>query len=305
MRDWTLAVDGGHVLRVREYGRADGLPALTLHGGPGSGCSPLQPRFFDPQRYRVICMDQRGAGLSEPRGGIEHNRTDDLVADLRRLRERLGLDGWLVVGGSWGATLALAYAAADPAAVRGLLLRSSFIARRADVATFFEGSAGLRPRAWQRLRAALPAGRDTLAALTEALHGPDRAARERAAQAWWCWEQALTQGDEAVAPPQGAALAQQVDRLRVQAHYLVHDCWLAHPPLLERCAALPRVPTLLLHARDDLVCPAAGALALHARLPHARLQWTERGGHDPTQPQMLAAMVAALDDYAAGGAFAQ
>ncbi|MDE2455631.1 MAG: alpha/beta fold hydrolase, partial [Burkholderiales bacterium] len=116
--EWQLAVDGGHRLHVREYGRADGIPAVVLHGGPGSGCSPLQPRFFDPARYRVICPDQRGAGLSQPRGSIEHNTTAHLLADLRRLREHLGLDGWLVVGGSWGATLAVAHAAAEPAALR-------------------------------------------------------------------------------------------------------------------------------------------------------------------------------------------
>ncbi|MDE1950354.1 MAG: alpha/beta fold hydrolase [Burkholderiales bacterium] len=303
-REWQLAVDGGHRLHVREYGRADGIPALVLHGGPGSGCSPLQPRFFDPARYRVICPDQRGAGLSQPRGGSEHNTTADLIADLLRLREHMRLEDWLVVGGSWGATLAVAYAAAEPEAVRALLLRSSFIGRRADVTAFFEGAAGQRPRAWQRLRGFVPEGRDALQALADALHGPDPALRERAAQAFWCWEQALVAGDEDRAPPLGEALAFQVDRLRVQTHYLLHDCWLTAPPLLERCAALPRVPTLLLHARDDLVCPAAGALELHARLPHARLQWTEQGGHDPSQPQMAAAMVAALDRYAADGRFA-
>lgn len=277
----ALAVPGGHLLQVQEFGRADGIPAVVLHGGPGSGCSPLLRRVFDPSRWRIVCPDQRGAGGSRPRGGIEHNTTDDLLADLRCLREHLGIARWVVVGGSWGATLALAHAAAEPDAVAALLLRASFLARPQDVDRFF--------------------GALSLADLAAALNAPHRAEREHAALSWWRHEQSLA--GTAAAEPAGEALSAQVDRLRVQAHYLRHGCWLQSPTLLERCEAVPPVPTLLLHARDDRVCPPEGAELLHARLPGSRLEWIAQGGHDAAHPAMLAAVIDALARYADQGNF--
>ena len=147
--EW-LEVDGGHSLHVQQFGAPDGLPVLVLHGGPGSGCSPLLPRFCDPRRYRIVCPDQRGAGQSRPSGEVAHNTTAFLLADLRTLRAHLQIARWLVVGGSWGATLALAHAADAPEAVAGLLLRSSFLARAQDIAAFFDGAAHGRPQAWPR-----------------------------------------------------------------------------------------------------------------------------------------------------------
>lgn len=272
----ALDVGGGHVLQVQEFGRPEGIPALVLHGGPGSGCSPLLRRVFDPARWRVICPDQRGAGGSRPRGGTQNNTTADLLADLRRLREHLAIERWVVVGGSWGATLALAHAAADPAAVAALLLRASFLARREDIDGFFG-----------------PLSLDELAATLES---EDAAERNRAALTWWRHEQRLA--GTAAAEPKGEGLAAQIDRLRVQAHYLRHGCWLQSPSLLERCEAVPRVPTQLIHARDDQVCPPEGALALQHRLPHATLQWVDGAGHDAGHPAMIAAVMSALASYA-------
>ena len=277
----ALDVGNGHVLRVQEFGRRDGVPAVVLHGGPGSGCSPLLWQVFDPARWRVICPDQRGAGGSRPRGATGHNGTAELLADLRQIRQRLGIDRWVVVGGSWGATLALAHAADDPQSVAALLLRASFLARHEDIAGFF--------------------GTLSLDELAAALDSEDAAARERAALAWWRHEQALA---GTTAPePQGEALAAQVDRLRVQAHYLRHGCWLRSPSLLERCESVPRRPTHLIHARDDRICPPDGALALQQRLPHATLQWVDGAGHDAGHPAMVAAVMSALDAYADTGAF--
>ncbi|WP_341886725.1 alpha/beta fold hydrolase [Variovorax sp. YR752] len=277
----ALAVPGGHVLQVQEFGRADGIPAVVLHGGPGSGCSPLLRRVFDPARFRIVCPDQRGAGGSTPRGSIDHNTTDDLIADLHRIREYLSIARWLVVGGSWGATLALAHAAAQPRAVAALLLRASFLARPQDVAGFFDEL--------------------SLEMLAEALSSPQPAEREHAALRWWRHEQSLA--GTAAAEPAGEALAAQVDRLRVEAHYLRHGCWLQSPTLLERCEAVPRVPTLLLHARDDRICPPEGAERLHERLPLSQLEWVDEGGHDAGHPAMVSAMVAALARYASHGHF--
>jgi proline iminopeptidase len=262
-RTQDLPVGDGHVLHVQEFGRPDGQPALVLHGGPGSGCSPLLRRFFDPARYRVICADQRGAGLSRPRGGIEHNTTAHLLADLRRLRAHLGIARWLVVGGSWGAALALAHAADDPQAIAGLLLRSSFLAREQDIRAFYGEPADCR-----------------------------RVALE------WRQREQVASGLDADTPPADKTLDALIDRYRVQSHYLMHRCWLNAPTLLERCEVMPRVPTLLLHSRDDRVCPPDGAAALHARLPHGTLRWVDGAGHDPSHPAMATAMVEALDRYA-------
>ncbi len=283
LRTLALPVSGGHRLRVQLFGSADGIPALVLHGGPGSGCSPLLRRVFDPARYRVVCVDQRGAGGSTPRGATTDNTTGDLLADLRQLRAHLGLARWLVVGGSWGAALAIAHAAAEPQAIAALLLRACFLARQSDIDGFFAGS-GIELHAAHRL-----------------LHDGDAAAQAAVARAWWSWEQRLANGRAAVLDD--AQLPQQIDRYRVQAHYLVNGCWLQSPPLPDRCAALPPVPTLLLHADDDRICPPDGARALAARLPGARLQWVAGAGHDPAHPTMVDAAVSALDRYAALGHF--
>ena len=292
---------GGHEIQVRQSGSAEGLPALVLHGGPGSGCSPLLPRFFDPQRYRIICVDQRGAGLSRPLGGVAHNTTADLLADLRLLRSHLGIERWLVVGGSWGATLALAHALDAPEAVAGLLLRGLFLARSSDIDGFFDGAAHGRPHAWATFEwQASAQGVSLIDLLHQSLCATDSA--DATALHWWRWEQFLS-GHEAAPDPDAAALAAQVTRLRIQSHYLRHRCWLDRPPLLERCDALPNVPTLLLHGRDDRICAPAAADAFHARMPHSRLRWIDGAGHDPTHPGMIDTMVSALDSFAARGDF--
>lgn len=311
LRTHALPVSGGHVLHAEESGSADGKAALVLHGGPGSGCSPLLRRFFDPARYRVICVDQRGSGASRPRGETAHNTTTDLLGDLRTLQRHLGLDRWLVVGGSWGATLAIAHACDAPQSVAGLLLRAVFLARVDDTDWFFQGARALLPDAWQRFAAAAPADRrgDLLAFLGDAFTRADAGECASLALAWWRWEQAMARpatapgGESTPEPPAGNALAALVDRYRVQSHYLRHGCWLSQPSMLERCAQLPAVPTLLLHGLQDRICRPEGASAVHARVPHSSLAWVDGAGHDPTHAGMAAAMVTALDAFAAHGHF--
>ncbi|MEF7612984.1 alpha/beta fold hydrolase [Aquincola sp. MAHUQ-54] len=304
---FMLPVSNGHVLHVEQWGSSSGLPALVLHGGPGSGCSPLLRRFFDPARYHVVCVDQRGAGRSRPAGGIVHNTTGHLVADLAQLRRHLRWPRWLVAGGSWGATLALAYAAAEPQAVAALLLRAVFLARPQDITGFFDG--GERAAAWAPLRALLPGGAALPAAgLPAALAQAFDAAREsdgdhvRALALAWRQAESRLAGEAPGEAPEGAALDALVQRYRVQSHYLRAGCWLQSPPLLARCAGVPAVPTLLLHGTEDRVCPPEGAAALHAALPQAALHWVAGAGHDPTHPAMVSAMVGALDRYATHGA---
>lgn len=311
LRTQALPVSDGHVLHVEESGSADGIVALVLHGGPGSGCSPLLRRFFDPARYRVICVDQRGCGTSRPRGDTAHNTTADLLRDLRALQRHLGLDRWLVVGGSWGAALAIAHACDAPQAVTGLLLRAVFLARADDTDWFFQGARAALPDAWHRFAAAAPAEcrGDLLAFLSKAFMRADSDECKRLALAWWCWEQAMARpvtgvgGESTPEPPAGNALNMLIDRYRVQIHYLRHSCWLSQPSLLERCVQVPAVPTLLLHGLQDRICRPEGASAVHARLPHSRLAWVDAAGHDPTHAGMVAAMVTALDAFATHGHF--
>jgi proline iminopeptidase len=312
-RTHAIPVPHGHVLHVEESGDPAGLCALVLHGGPGSGCSPLLRRFFDPARFRVISVDQRGAGRSRPRGATAHNRTADLLEDLRLVREQLDVPRWLVVGGSWGATLALAYAGFEPQAVAALLLRSVFLPRTEEIEAFFQDTAGRAPAAWARFAAVAPPDRrhDMLGFLAQSLrHAPSSDNTEqhrRFALAWWRWEQTLAGGADAPAAgiePELETLDALVDRYRVQSHYLVHRCWLDEPPLLDRLGALPQMPTLLLHSRDDRVCRPEGAQAVHERIAHSQLRWVDGAGHDPAHPAMAGAMVAALDSYALHGRFA-
>jgi proline iminopeptidase len=292
-----LDVGSGHVLSVREHGAPDGIAAVVLHGGPGSGTSPLLRRFFDPARYRIVCIDQRGAGESTPRGATHDNTTVHLLADLRRVREHLGLARWLVVGGSWGATLALAHALDEPDAVSALLLRGTWLARPADLARFFAG-------------ATFGDGLDSddlatrLDALAKCLQDGSVEQQRACALAWWRWEQRMARPamSEApvAAPPDVDAL---IGRYRVQSHYLRHGCWVQQPPLLQRCASLAVRPVRLLHGTLDRICPPDGAQAVHQAVPNATLQWIDGAGHDPSHPGMVDAMVRALDAYASHGLF--
>jgi proline iminopeptidase len=310
LRRDSVPVSGGHRIDVRQFGcghHDKGIAALTLHGGPGSGSSPLQWRVFDPARYRVVCIDQRGCGASAPRGSTAHNTTDDLLDDLRRVREQLGIERWLVVGGSWGAALALAYAAVEPHAVSGLLLRSAFLARREDIDWFFHGAAEVCPQEWQAFAEVAPPHERTalLPWLARTLEHGTPAQQGEAALAWWHWEQAL--GGRPVqrgAVPSAERLIELIDRYRVQSHYLMHGCFFDDAPLLARCAPVPRVPALLIHGRDDQVCRPAGAQALQQALPQLALQWIDSMGHDAAHPAMVSAMVEALDTFASHARFA-
>lgn len=300
----ALPVSGGHVLHVEESGHPDGIAALVLHGGPGSGSSPLLRRFFDPARFRIVSPDQRGAGRSQPRGSTTENTTAHLIADLETVREALGIGRWLVVGGSWGAALALAYAAAHPAAVAGLQLRAAFLSREEDIEGFFQAAEGEHASAWREFAAVAPPDRRhaLLPFLAQGLQHDQDGAR-RIALAWWRWENTLATGRVAVPEPTGAALDALVGRYQVQSHYLLHRCWLDAPPLLDRCARIPPVPTLLLHGADDRVCRPEASRALHRRLPHSVLRLIDGAGHDPVHPAMAAATLDALDTYAEEGRF--
>lgn len=306
----VLDVGDGHRLYFERCGHAEGLPVLFLHGGPGSGCSPRQRQLFDPARFHVVLFDQRGCGRSTPRGDCHANTTRELVEDIERLRLHLGIERWLVFGGSWGAALALAYCSAHPQACLGAILRGSFLCGQADLDWFFgaEGVGAICAEAWSALCAALPEAAEgrALAALCAALGGPDAQAAARAALAWAAWENAvIAPGQAAPAPParDDAAIRALIDKYRVQAHYLAHRCFLDEDGVLEAARRITAMPTALIHGRLDLVCRARNALRLHRALPGSRLRLVDGAGHSPFEPAMAAALIGALEHFAVHGDF--
>ncbi len=292
-----LEVGDGHRIYYEQCGQPQGLPLLFLHGGPGSGCSPRHRRLFNPARHRMVLFDQRGCGRSQPRGGLQANTSAHLLADMERLRAHLGIAQWQVVGGSWGAGLALAYAAAHPAACAGLVLRAVFLGRDSDIDWFFRGARELLPEAWQRLaQQAPPSQRETLLPWLHA--GLQHTALSTAlahAQAWQAWEAALSH-EPAPAPADAATAAALVDKYRVQSHYLVNRCFWHPVPLLMRTPALAGLPCTIVHGRLDWVCRPQAAWELHAALPGSRLRWVDACGHGPYAPPMAAALAQAVEE---------
>ena len=301
-RNGVLEVDHGHRLYWEECGSPDGLPAVFLHGGPGSGCEPWHRRFFDPARYRIVLFDQRGSGRSTPHAGLEANTTADLIADIERLRGLLGIGRWVVFGGSWGSTLGLAYAEAHPDRVIGLVLRGIFLCRPRDVQWFYQSGADrLFPEAWSRFLEPIPeAERDDLvAAYHRRLTGTDRAQRERAAQAWSVWE-----GSTSCLRPNSAVVAHFADPsvaislARIECHYFRHDSFLEPDQLLRDAGRLAGIPGYIVHGRYDVVCPVEQAVALHQVWPQAELRIVPDAGHSAAEPGIARELVAATDALA-------
>ena len=287
-----LAVGDGHTLHVEECAAVDGLPVVFLHGGPGSGCSPAQRRLFDPARFRAILVDQRGCGRSTPLGADRANTTAYLVADLERLREHLGIPGWIVFGGSWGSTLGLAYAQAFPQRVLGLVLRGIFLGSPEEIHTYVQGQSGAAPEAWQLFAAAIPAGErgDLLAALARRIVDADPAITTPAAHAWIDYERALM-GE----PP----LAELPDRVRIakarlQMHYLTNACFLPSGALLAGIERIRHIPAAIVQGTADPVCPPQTAEKLRDAWPEATWVPVAGAGHAGLSPPVADACIEAL-----------
>jgi proline iminopeptidase len=298
-----LTVSGGHRLYVEQHGNPKGLAVLVLHGGPGSGCSAAMTRFFDPHLYRVILLDQRGAGRSLPRGGRNANTTAELIADTVQLQDELGISQWLLMGGSWGGTLGPLIAAAHPDRVSGLVLRNPFLARQEDVDWFFCGARELFPLQWNAWRqtGAPEAPGALLPWLDEVLNQEDAALHAGIARVWRDWEQALASLPPLL-PVEEAALPALIDKYRLQAHYFPRGCFLAPGAVLEAASEIAQ-PACILQGLDDKVCRPGGAFLLHRTLAGSRLQWVEGVGHDAFAPAMVDATRRALDAFAAHGHF--
>lgn len=298
-RTQRLAVDPPHVLYVEESGNPDGIPVLFLHGGPGAGCEPYHRRFFDPAAYRIVLFDQRGAGRSTPHAALEHNTTWDLVTDIERIRDMLGVDRWLVFGGSWGSTLALAYAETHPERVQGLVLRGIFLCRPWEIRWFYqEGANRVFPDYWEEYIAPIPDAErgDLLHAHYRRLTGTDATARMASARAWSVWEgrAATLRPNQAVvgffaSPHTALSLA------RIEAHYFAHDTFLKPDQLLVDARRLDDIPGIIVHGRYDIVCPFANAWDLHRAWPSATLEIVADAGHSAAEPGIAAALIRATD----------
>lgn len=304
-----LDVGDGHSVYYEQCGQPEGLPIVALHGGPGSSFSARHRQLFDLQRYRVVLFDQRGCGRSLPRGSVQANTSERLVADIEQLRQHLGVESWLVVGGSWGAGLALAYAAAHPATCLGLVLRGVFLGRAQDLDWFFQQARQLLPDAWDALaRQAPPAARAKLMHwLCTSVSGGQQHEALTAASAWDAWETAMSQRKHTppvTAMPTGEAAQALLDKFRVQSHYLMNGCFGGGIDLLARARELATVPSAIVHGRLDWICLPQAAWELHQNLPGSRLQWLDGCGHSAFEPAMARAMADAIAHYATHQHFA-
>jgi proline iminopeptidase len=294
-----LDVGDGHQIYWEVCGNPNGRPALFLHGGPGGGCSTDHRRLFNPALWRIVLFDQRGCGRSQPAARIEQNTTWHLVADIERLRGLLGIERWLVLGGSWGSTLALAYAQAHPQAVNALVLRGIFLARQSEIDWLYRsGASHLFPEAWEAFRGAIPQGErtDLVAAYQRRLTCGDAAIEQAAAAAWCAWEHDIM--TLLPSPPaRNPADAGQLALARIEAHYFCNDSFLGERPLLDGMDRMAHMPGVIVQGRHDCVTPATSAWALHQRWPHSVLQIIPDAGHATSEPGIQRALVAATDHF--------
>ena len=296
-----LPTGDGHVLYVAQYGKPDAPAAIVLHGGPGSGTQPSVLEWFDLSRQRVVLFDQRGAGLSTPLGEITGNDSQHLVNDIETIREHLRIDRWMVVGGSWGATLALLYAGQHADRISSLILRGSFLASQREMQWFFQSLRALVPQGWSRLIQGWSKEQQqaVLSTLCEMLlRGSDEAAADAAVR-WGQYENAVMQamsGQLSTAPDTGSATTRTWAKYRLQAHYLSNHCFTSEEALLDIASRLSHLPVIMVHGTHDLVCPPENAERLLAALPSAQLRWVSRGGHTPADPGIAAALRAAVMD---------
>ncbi|MFF8833872.1 prolyl aminopeptidase [Streptomyces sp. NPDC015130] len=305
-----LDVGDGNLVHWEVSGNPAGRPALVVHGGPGSGSNPRSRRFFDPEAYRVVLFDQRGCGrstphASDPAADMSVNTTAHLVADMERLREHLGIEQWLLYGGSWGSTLILAYAEAHPERVTAIVVAAVTTTRRSEIAWLYEGAGRFFPEAHERFRAGARArhesGDDTAQGLVEAYSAlmghPDRAVREKAAADWCAWEDAVLSMEG-----QGTPYTDRVDDtrlgfVRICAHYFAHGAWLAEGALLRAAHRLTGIPGVLIQGRLDMAGPPTTAWELSRAWPEAELHVVEDAGHlgDLRTGELI---LAALDRFA-------
>lgn len=295
-----LDLDGRHSMYWEVSGNPQGRPVVFLHGGPGAGAGPDHRRFFDPRHYRIVVFDQRGAGRSTPLGELADNTTQHLIADMERLRDQLGIMRWHVFGGSWGSTLALAYAQAHPGRVSALILRGIFLGSEQEIDWFLYGMGRIYPEHWRNFVAAIPPKerRDLMAAYEKRLGDPNPKVHLPAARAWSVYEGSCS--TLLPSPQTVAAFGEERHALglsRIEAHYFKHRVFLESGALLKGAAAIRNIPTTIVQGRYDIVCPIATADRLHQAWPEADYLVVPDAGHSAMEPGIRRALVAATERY--------
>lgn len=298
----AIAVDAVHTLYVEESGNPDGIPVVFVHGGPGGGCTRHDRCFFDPDKYRIILFDQRGAARSTPHAELDGNTTQALIGDMEQIRGKLGVDHWLVFGGSWGSTLSLLYAEAHPDRVLGLVLRGIFLCRQRDLNWFYQGGAShLFPDYWEDFVDLIPEAErdDMMRAYHQRLTGPNELARMGAAKAWSLWEgrcSTLRPSHEIVEhfsdPHTAMALA------CIEAHYFVNHCFIDENQIIRDAGKLQGIPGIIVHGRYDVVCPLDNAFALHQVWHDSQLHIVRDAGHASREPSIVDALIRATREMA-------
>ena len=299
-----LPVGDGHEIYVETVGRAGGIPAVYLHGGPGSGCQPDHRRLFDPERFYAVLFDQRGAGRSRPKGGREANTLPHLVADMETMRSRLGIERWMLVGGSWGATLALAYAQAHPARVSGIVLRATFLGTRAELDhAFLQNLARFHPGLSEDFFSLLPENERArpLDAYWRRILDPDPVVHGPAARAWYDTERILSEH----APSRTRFDLQSLHSSRplpatpfMESHYFANDCFMRPDQLMANAGKLHGIGGIIVQGRYDLLCPPSTSHALAAAWPDAEIRFVEGSGHSLYDPGVRDAVMKAISDLA-------
>ena len=299
---YRLDAGDGHVLHIEDCGNLYGQPAVILHGGPGGGCNPLMRRLHDPKRYRIILFDQRGCGGSTPNASLEHNTTQHLIDDMERIRRYLGVGRWQLLGGSWGSTLALAYAQQHRECVSALILRGIFLLTKAELQWFYQAGCNMIfPEAFAAFESAIPEAErhDMIAAYHRRLTGLDAAERLRAARAWSIWEgSALSLLPEPERVARFGADSYALAFARIESHYFVNGGFLqSDGALLRNAGRLAGIPGTIVHGRYDAVTPVSAAINLHDAWPDLQLRIVADGGHAMTEPGIVDELIRATQRY--------
>lgn len=292
-----LAVESPHRLYIEECGKPDGVPVLFVHGGPGAGCESYHRRFFDPEKYRIILFDQRGAGKSTPHAELKNNNTQALVADMEAIRELLGIESWVLFGGSWGSTLSLVYAQTHPDRVLGMILRGIFLCRQMEIDWFYQyGASRIYPDFWQEFIHPIPQKErgDLISAYYKRLTGKDEIARMACAKAWSIWE-----GRTATMQPRKSVVEHFGDPhtalslARIEAHYFMNQSFLKSDQILHDADRLKDIPGTIIQGRYDMICPMESAWELSQAWPMAELDIINNAGHSATEAGIIEALVTA------------
>ncbi|MBU2992278.1 prolyl aminopeptidase [Octadecabacter sp. 1_MG-2023] len=297
-----LDVGDGHRIYVEQCGNPEGEPVVVFHGGPGGGCSPMMRRYFDPSYYRIILFDQRGCGRSRPHASVENNTTWHLVGDIELIRETLGVDRWLVFGGSWGATLALIYAQAHPSHVTHMILRGVFLSTQRELDWFYQGGAGtFWPEIWAQFEFLIPKNErhDMIGAYHRRLFSGDLVDETRHARAWAAWENALASIESNGAGGPGPSdFARAFSRL--ENHYFVNGCFLSEDQqILKNMDKIAHIPAVIVQGRFDMICPPKSAYDLSRLWPVSRLSMIAKAGHALSEPGITTELVRTMDAIAA------